>query len=148
MISPARPEHLEWLTELAVSSADCSLTSGQLTSYLEKNQLLIVQSDNEQPVGLIAYRKILEEAELDQILIAPDFRNQGLARSALIQWHEHLRNSNVKSVFLEVRDGNVPALRLYQHLDYQVTGRRKNYYQFADDKHDALLMTKVLDPSE
>ena len=43
---------------------------------------------------------------------------------------------------LKVRPSNIPAVELYQKLEFKVIGRRLKYY--ADSKEDALLMMKNL----
>ena len=40
---------------------------------------------------------------------------------------------------LEVREGNAPAIALYEKLGFREVGRRKNYY--PESKEDAVLMT-------
>ena len=40
---------------------------------------------------------------------------------------------------LEVREGNAPAIALYEKLGFREVGRRKNYY--PERKEDAVLMT-------
>jgi ribosomal-protein-alanine N-acetyltransferase len=41
--------------------------------------------------------------------------------------------------FLEVRESNAAAMKMYQKFGYVETGRRENYY--ADNGEDAILMT-------
>ncbi|WP_196161741.1 GNAT family N-acetyltransferase [Reinekea sp. G2M2-21] len=119
------------------------MTFSQLVNYFNNNGLYSIELDG-RSVGYIAFRKILEEAELDQIVIDEQYRNQKLGYRSLLLWHQQLVSNNVKKVFLEVRLGNDPAIRLYQALSYQRIGVRKNYYRVKDQFYDALLMELVL----
>jgi hypothetical protein len=51
-------------------------------------------------------------------------------------------NRGVNTVRLEVRVGNEPALRLYEHLGYSIVQRMTRYYSNGDDGY---LMVKSLD---
>ena len=39
-----------------------------------------------------------------------------------------LENSGVKNFFLEVRESNIPAIKLYEKFEFKIMGVRKNYY--------------------
>ena len=51
---------------------------------------------------------------------------------------ESVKNTN-QSITLEVRPSNAAAKILYEKLNFQVVGRRNNYY--SDNLEDALIMT-------
>lgn len=91
--------------------------------------------------GLLGYAvlsAVLDEGNLDNIAVAPDYRRQGVADallSALIGFgREHL-----SVLMLEVRASNAPAIALYEKHGFTPVGRRKNYY--GAPKEDAILMT-------
>ena len=48
----------------------------------------------------------------------------------------------MKALFLEVRESNLPAIRLYQSAGFATTGRRPNYYHHPAEA--ALLMNLKL----
>ena len=47
-----------------------------------------------------------------------------------------------RSAFLEVRESNMVARKLYEHTGFVFVGRRENYY--AEEHEDALLMARSL----
>jgi len=55
------------------------------------------------------------------------------------------RQTNSDAVFLEVRESNTAARRLYQKLGFEETGRRKSYY--SNPVEDAVLYTRHLVPA-
>jgi ribosomal-protein-alanine N-acetyltransferase len=49
-----------------------------------------------------------------------------------------LERKGVHEFFLEVREGNMAAIRLYQQFGFEKIGKRKKYY--AETNEDALVM--------
>lgn len=140
----AQPGDILHFTQWSEASEDCTFTEGLLTTYCGRDQLDAVVSEDGAVVGYLAYRRVLDEAELDQILIGPAYRRQGFAVKSLVEWHQALRKAGVAVVHLEVRGGNTGAVSMYQQSGYEVVGQRPNYYRFGSSFEPALLMKKVL----
>jgi ribosomal-protein-alanine N-acetyltransferase len=79
-------------------------------------------------IGFIASRLVLDEAEVLSIAVASARRGRGLARQLLDINLRRLVGLGARSVFLEVDEGNVPALRLYRRAGFRDVGRRQAYY--------------------
>jgi ribosomal-protein-alanine acetyltransferase len=60
--------------------------------------------------------------------VAPAYRGKGIARKLLSEIEIMLRAKGVPECCLEVREGNVAALRLYQRLGYVKVSKLKMYY--------------------
>jgi ribosomal-protein-alanine N-acetyltransferase len=56
-------------------------------------------------------------------------RGKGLARRLLDLHLRRLAGLGARAVFLEVDEGNVPALKLYRRAGFREVGRRAGYYQ-------------------
>jgi ribosomal-protein-alanine N-acetyltransferase len=81
---------------------------------------------DEQMTGFVVSRRVAEgEREILNVAVHPDFRRLGIA-SALLR-HELARCQG--SHFLEVRESNGPARRLYERLGFEVVGVRPGYYE-------------------
>lgn len=92
-------------------------------------------------VGVIRGRLLQGEAELDQIVVHPDYQNQGIGFSALSSWINQLKiNNAVCKIFLEVRENNVHAVRLYGKLGFIKIAQRKNYYRIGAESFNADVM--------
>ncbi len=79
-------------------------------------------------VGFILSRRAADEAEILTVAVLPAERGHGLA-SALVRRHlSRLAAFGVARLFLEVEDGNRPALRLYERAGFSEVGRREGYY--------------------
>jgi ribosomal-protein-alanine N-acetyltransferase len=57
---------------------------------------------------------------------------------------DHAAARGVRSVFLEVRDGNLEARHLYRGLGFEETQRRPGFY--TEPEEDAILMRLELGP--
>ncbi len=79
--------------------------------------------------GFILSRLVTDEAEILSVAVASSRRGQGLARRLLDLHLRRLAGLGVRAVFLEVDEGNTPALRLYRRMGFREVGRRAGYYQ-------------------
>ena len=66
-------------------------------------------------------------------------------KSTLAAFEAEVRLRAALEVFLEVADGNAPALALYNAAGYRPRGHRSGYYQKPDGTRiDAILLGKPL----
>jgi ribosomal-protein-alanine N-acetyltransferase len=82
------------------------------------------------------------ECELEFVLVPLQARRQGVGRmlvQTVIAWAREL---GAQEIWLELRESNASALRLYERCGFVVAGRRPRYYpgHFADPPEDAVLM--------
>ena len=66
--------------------------------------------------------------EIRTIGVAPEAQRRGIARMMMDAIIE-LADAHDAPIFLEVRVGNEPAIRLYEAYDFVINGLRRNYYQ-------------------
>lgn len=143
ILKPATQQDLLPLQSYANASQDALLSDSVISQYIENQQLFVIEEQGVN-VGFIAEQRVLDEAELLQIVIGSDFRNSGIATEALIRWHQRLAENKTVVAFLEVREGNCAAIGLYEKLGYTRIGMRKNYYVIAGKKYNAIVMQKIL----
>lgn len=79
-------------------------------------------------VGYIAVRRMLEEAWVMNLAVAPEERRHGHGRRLLDAALGVAREWGCASLWLEVREGNAPARALYAGLGLSERGRRPGYY--------------------
>jgi ribosomal-protein-alanine N-acetyltransferase len=82
------------------------------------------------------------EAELESIVVAEQYRGQGLGRSLLAESARQVKELGAIRLDLEVRESNAAAIRLYRGAGFLETGRRRAYYR--DPEEDAVLMSVSL----
>jgi [ribosomal protein S18]-alanine N-acetyltransferase len=90
------------------------------------------------PVGFVMVRAAADEAEILTVAVAPTRRGRGIGRLLMDETIRRLYFMRVASLFLEVDEGNGPALALYRHLGFREVGHRANYY--AGGTANALVM--------
>jgi ribosomal-protein-alanine N-acetyltransferase len=90
--------------------------------------------------GYIIYHIIIDEAEILNIVIDNKFKRQNLGKYLLEQTLNDISKQNVKTVFLEVGEKNIPAINLYLKFGFQQYNIRNNYYKNGEN---AILMKKI-----
>lgn len=90
-------------------------------------------------VGMIVVWLLIDEAHVATLATHPDFRRRGIAKKLLSHALGHLIHEGARSSFLEVRESNLAAQRMYREFGYEESGRRLRYYK--DNNEDAILMT-------
>jgi [ribosomal protein S18]-alanine N-acetyltransferase len=89
-------------------------------------------------VGYAIAWTVLDQAELGNVAVAPETRGLGVGRLLVQAILARLRHRRATECFLEVRESNTVAQRLYRQLGFEPVGRRKRYYM--DPVEDALVM--------
>ena len=93
-------------------------------------------------VGYIVARRVLDEGEILNLGVALPMRRRGVGRALVRRVLTTFAASGVAAVFLEVRDSNLPAQRLYEAFGFQEVGRRRRYYQRPVE--DAVLLRAAI----
>lgn len=78
------------------------------------------------------------ECELEFVLVPPQARGQGIGRTLVETVLAWARDLGAQEIWLEVRESNATALRLYAQCGFVVAGCRPAYY--ANPAEDAVLM--------
>ncbi len=83
----------------------------------------MVALEGAEVIGYIAGSVILDEQYLDSLAVRADCRGRGIATALMKEAFDP-----GKSVFLEVRESNLPAISLYKKLGFTEYTIRRNYY--------------------
>lgn len=97
-------------------------------------------------IGYAAFWSVLDEAELGNIAVTPEYRGRGVARALLDRVLERATEKQINAMFLEVRVSNERARALYERAGFKQVGMRRNYYAFPLE--DAIVMRLELPVSE
>jgi len=81
------------------------------------------------PQGFLIVRTAGDEAELLTLAVEPQCRRKGIATALLGEAVRASRAAGAKRMFLEVDDGNAPALQLYESMGAVRVGKREAYYE-------------------
>ena len=92
---------------------------------------------------IISIEKIIEY-EILLIYVNFNYRQLGCASKLLNEIPIALNQDHLKKIYLEVSSDNYKAIKLYKNNKFIQTGTRKKYYQFNNNKFDALLFEKKI----
>ncbi|MDE5768799.1 MAG: ribosomal protein S18-alanine N-acetyltransferase [Oscillospiraceae bacterium] len=143
MIKILSEQDADLLRACAELCRDCIPDSWSYESFLSEVQRkngCVIAGLHEcgQVVGFLTASYVCDTADLTNIAVNPEFRQQGIAFLLLEFLLRKLEKLGVQTVFLEVRRSNQPAIRLYEKSGFVSVGIRKNFYQHPDE--DAILM--------
>lgn len=97
-------------------------------------------------LGFALSRLVADEAEILTLAVDAATRGQGAGRALLAAHLDRLARAGARAVFLEVDEGNEPALALYQRAGFAEVGRRPGYYPKPDGATaTAITMRAALD---
>ncbi|MBI4654487.1 MAG: ribosomal protein S18-alanine N-acetyltransferase [Nitrospirae bacterium] len=104
------------------------------------HSILKVAALEKKIIGYVCVRIIFDIANVLNLIVIPEFRQKGIGSMLLQSAIEELRRMkpDVKSLTLEVRESNIPAIRLYERAGFKIVSRRRGYYQLPNE--DAIIM--------
>ncbi len=87
-------------------------------------------------IGYYGFLHILDELHILNVAVDPTFRQKGIGNKLIAHLVEKARALSARAVTLEVRESNLPAIRLYEKFGFVSAGVRPHYYT---DKENALI---------
>lgn len=148
-IRPAVMADARAISEIHAGSFDRPWGLMEFERLLAEENILahvaIAEATRSEAQGFVLSRLAADEAEILSIAVAPARRGEGLSSQLLNAHRDMLALSRIKTLFLEVEDGNRPALALYARQGFAEVARRDAYYRKADGSAaTALVMRRAL----
>ena len=108
------------------------------------NFILKFENSNKsnQIIAYLCCRIVIDELHILKFAVHPEQRHKGIATDFLTHCLHAPDFKHIRTVMLDVRESNAAAIGLYKKLDFQIVGRRPNYY--FDTGEDAFLMRKLI----
>ena len=79
--------------------------------------------------GYVVARHAAAEGEILNLGVASALRRRGVGRALAQRALGELQTRGARAVYLEVRESNTAARRLYEALGFAEVGRRRTYYR-------------------
>lgn len=99
--------------------------------------MMVAKSGNDVK-GYLDFWHINGEMHVISIAIHPNARKQGIGTQLMNYAIEYGKNNRAKQIYLDVRESNSAAIKLYEKFGFEKIDIRKGYYQ--DNEEDALVM--------
>jgi ribosomal-protein-alanine acetyltransferase len=113
------------LESLVIVVENAAHTDGDQNPHFGQNR---PEVGHPEMVGFLVARHVASEWELENIVVDPTAQRKGLGKRLLGALLTRAKETESEAVFLEVRESNVAARRLYERAGFEQAGRRKSYY--------------------
>lgn len=110
--------------------------------YIEKilEENLLVAVIDKKIVGFILFNSVFDEAEIYKIVVSKDFRKNGISKELMKNFIEKVKKKDILKIFLEVRESNIPAIKLYENFGFENIRIISDYY--SNPKENGIVMLK------
>ena len=133
--------HVAQIAELEKICFSDPWSERSIASELEnKLAYWLVAMEGERVAGYIGSQTVMDETDMMNVAVHPDFRRLGIAEALVNGLVKQLQAMGSRCLTLDVRSSNIPAISLYEKLGFSEIGRRKNYYR--NPREDALILRK------
>lgn len=135
------PADLEAVADLTHRADPFGWTLRNFSDAHASGNTLTVLTVDGVTTGIAAVMHVLDESELLEIAVQPAMQGRGYGNALLAQAIALARRNGAVRMFLEVRESNARARKMYTSFGFEETGRRRNYYPTENGREDAILMT-------
>lgn len=129
-INKITKDHLEKLIEIDKNNFDDPWSYEMFEKELSNdNSEYYGIFNDEDLLGFCGGWRVIDEYHINKIVIDKPHQNKKLGQMFLVYIMELYKTKNIKKAFIEVRESNVKAVKVYSRAGFDVIGRRENYYQ-------------------
>ncbi|SUB37612.1 ribosomal protein S18-alanine N-acetyltransferase [Avibacterium avium] len=140
-ISPILPQDFDRLFEIEQQAHLVPWSLGTLKNNQGERYFNLKLEKDQRIIGFAICQKVLDEATLFNLAIDPAYQGQGLGKQLLHSLIDELRGQGILTLWLEVRQSNEIAQKLYLQCGFNEVDIRKNYYPTLDGgRENAVVM--------
>jgi ribosomal-protein-alanine N-acetyltransferase len=141
-----KPAGVSDISQILCISEACGLDFWSESAYVDaisdaQSTLFCIRQDASILGFIVGRIPLLPDtaAEIFNIGISPAYRRRGYGSMLLKEFIGRCCDAHLTEIWLEVRESNLGAIQLYEHVGFKATSRRKHFY--SNPTEDALLMT-------
>lgn len=112
--------------------------SGMVFEIESEDALFSLAKDKGKILGFSILHMFEDEGEIFNVAVRQECRNQKIGTALIKNALYFAKKQRLSRVFLEVRESNAPARKLYENCGFKSLGIRKNYYDYP--KENAVIM--------
>lgn len=143
MISPICESDFDRLFEIEQQAHLVPWSKGTLLNNQGESYLNLKLSQQNQIVAFAICQKVLDEATLFNLAVAPEFQGKGYGKQLLQGLIDALAAQQIQTLWLEVRESNRSARALYEKIGFNEVTLRKNYYPTPDGKRENAVVMAI-----
>lgn len=141
IIRPLRASDIEPLAAIESDAFSMPWSAQDFADLLKYDYCLyLVAEVDGTVVGCLGMRDICHEGNIDNVVVAREYRGQGIAQQMLEELFKKGTERGVEAYTLEVRASNAAAIHIYEKAGFVSEGVRPNFYEKPAE--DALIMWK------
>jgi ribosomal-protein-alanine acetyltransferase len=103
-------------------------TQEQYLELVRAGTVLLAEEDGK-GCGFLCAKAVVGEWEIENVVVDVRVRRRGIADALLRELLRRVQILGGSAIWLEVRDSNLPARRLYEKNRFVERGRRSGYYR-------------------
>lgn len=143
IIEPLTPEFVDQVAEIEKECFSVPFTKNDILSYLEKDYWhFLIARDSSEVLGYISFTLIVDECNICNVATKGKYRGLGVGSCLVNSAISFVLKNGGDKLFLEVRESNKVAIRLYEKFGFLVAGVSKNHY--SKPLENAVLMNLFL----
>lgn len=142
MLRQAKSEDAKHIEKLEREIFNSGWTLENIQAMLNSDAFAVVEEINGEIIGYASYYIHIDEGDINNIAVKESCRKQGKGKALVLALIDDAKSRNVKKLFLEVRENNTVAIKLYESLGFKKISVRKKYYS---DGQDALIYQLIID---
>lgn len=129
-ISDMTLSDLNSIKDILISDFDDFWSYNTLKEELECSSSFfkVAKTNNNEIIGFAGFKVILDEADIMNIVVKKNFRNQKVGFSLLDNLISCAKSLDLHTITLEVNENNLFAINLYNKFGFKCIGIRKKYY--------------------
>ena len=137
------PRDIGAIVEIEQSSFTAPWSERSFLNEIDNaNSLANVALHENNVVGYVCTRYVLDEGHILNLAVHGDFRRCGIATELMNRVLEELKGKGCRLLYLEVRVSNLEAIKFYERFGFKVASFRRKYYSSPNE--DAALMMRWL----
>lgn len=137
------PQDLDGVLALEQASFNNPTTREWYEGELKRPEvcfIYVLRTPGHPVAAFCAFWLVAEQAHINNLAVLPELRGRGLGTQLLEAVIAEAAHLGAGLMTLEVRQSNMPALRLYARSGFAQDGVRKNYY--SSPVEDALVLSR------
>lgn len=141
-IRRARPDDATAIAEMEEAYFSDPWSKKDIFSYICSEDGMCFVACEGEVIAYVVGRIIPPEGEIYRIAVRESRRGRGVGYRLLSYALKTERGRGLESVFLEVREKNTAAIRLYSSYGFKQISVRKNYYKNPTDNAKIMLLDR------